>query len=102
MGRLWTNVADCNYKEYGRLLTEQFIHGLDDEGRISGILKEVLTLQDTGDVTSERVPLWAQRVEVHREQKEAVNNIKEDRDFDSGRHIAQKHDSEAYNKQKRE
>ena len=32
MGRLWTKVAECNYKEFDRALAEQFIHGMDDEG----------------------------------------------------------------------
>ena len=31
---------------------EQFIHGLDDEGMISGILREVSALKDMDDTTS--------------------------------------------------
>ena len=30
MGRLHTKVADCEYKEYDRRLTEQVINGLDN------------------------------------------------------------------------
>ena len=43
MGKLWTEMAECEYKEYDRLLTEQFVNGFDVEGMISKILKEVLT-----------------------------------------------------------
>ena len=62
MDRPLTKAADCDYKEYDRSLTEQFIHRPDDEDMISVILREVLTLQDSDDATSERVLLWAQRV----------------------------------------
>ena len=39
MGRLQTKAADSDYNEYDRRVTEQFIHGLDDEIMISGILR---------------------------------------------------------------
>ena len=45
MGRLRTKAADCQCKEYNRLLTEQFISGLNDDGGIIEILKEVTTLK---------------------------------------------------------
>ena len=38
MGRQWTKAAECEYKEYYRLLTEQFIGRLNDEGMIDEIL----------------------------------------------------------------
>ena len=53
---------------------------------VSEILREVSTLKDTDDSKSERVLLWAQRVEVQKVQKEAPNNIKKAKEFDSVRH----------------
>ena len=46
-------VADCDYNEYDRRLTEQFIQGLDNEGMISEILREVSTLKDIDNAISE-------------------------------------------------
>ena len=43
-----------DYKEYDRELMEQFMHGLEDEGMISEILRELPVLEDINDVTSER------------------------------------------------
>ena len=41
--------------EYGRLLTELFIGGLDDEGMTNEILWEVAMLEDIEEATSEHV-----------------------------------------------
>ena len=62
--------ADYHCKEYDRKLTEQFIHGLEDEGMISEILREVSVLDHINYATYEWVLLWAQRVEVQKVQKE--------------------------------
>ena len=43
MGRLQTKAAECEFKEYDRLLTEQFIGWLNDEGMIDKIVREVAT-----------------------------------------------------------
>ena len=58
------------------------MHGLDHKGMISEIPREVSVLQDINDTTSDRVLLWAQRVEAQRAQKEALENIKETKNFD--------------------
>ena len=55
MGRSPTKVEECGYSEYDRRLTEQFIYGLDDEGIIGEILREVTVLEDYDDVTNEWV-----------------------------------------------
>ena len=55
MGRLWTEEVECEYKEYDRLLTEQFISGLNDKGMNVEILKESATLADIKDAMSECV-----------------------------------------------
>ena len=41
MGRLWTEVAEYEYREYDGLLTEQFIDWLNDEGMTDEILMGV-------------------------------------------------------------
>ena len=46
------------YNKYDRRPTEQFIHGLDDEGMISEILREVSMVEDSNNTTSEWVLLW--------------------------------------------
>ena len=53
MGRLQTKAAPCDFNECDKRLTEQFIHGLDDEGMISEILRELSALVDINDATSE-------------------------------------------------
>ena len=54
MGRLCTNVADCEYHECNQRLTEQFIHRLDERVMIGEILRELSVLKD----------IKAQRVEA--------------------------------------
>ena len=58
MGRLQTKAAECEYKEYHRLLTEQFKDGLNDEGTIDESLKEVVIFIDIGNVISEHMLIW--------------------------------------------
>ena len=65
-GRLRTNAAECQYKEYNRLLTKEFISGLIDDGMIDEILKGVAVLEDISDVTCEHVLFWALRIEEQR------------------------------------
>ena len=67
-----TKAADCDYNKYDRILTEQFIHGLDNEGIIIEILREVSLLEDIDEATSEWVLLWTQRVEAQGTPKEAL------------------------------
>ena len=100
MVRLWTKTTDCNYNEYDRRLARLFIHGLDDEGLISKLLREVLALENIDEPTSEWVLLWAQMLESWRAQKEAPDNIKEVKDSDSIRWNIQRCDSVRHMKQK--
>ena len=75
--------ADCDYCKCDRRLVKQFIYGLDSEGMISEILRQVSVLEEIDDGTSEWVLLWVQWVEAQRAQKEELDNIKEAKDFDS-------------------
>ena len=82
MGRLRTKAAQCQYKEHDSLLTKQFINGINDDGMQDEILKEVATLDNIEDTTSEHVLLGACRVEVQRVQKSALHDINEAKEFD--------------------
>ena len=77
MDRLRTKAADCKYKEYDRLLTEQFINRLNDDGMVDEILKEANILQDIEDASCEYVLLWAFRLDMPRAQNPAINEIKQ-------------------------
>ena len=77
-------------------LREQFIQGLGDKGITSEILRGVLAFEDFNDATRERVLLLAQRVQ----KKEALNSVKETKEFDTVRHSTQKHGIEVHRKQK--
>ena len=56
-------------------------------------------LGDINDVTSDRVLLWAQRLEAQRVQKEVLDSIKEGKVFESIRCITQRQDNENHKKQ---
>ena len=53
MERLQTRAAECEYSVYDTRLTEQFIHGLDNEGKISEILREISALENIDYITTE-------------------------------------------------
>ena len=82
MGSPRTQTAECQYKEYYRLLTDQFIIRLNSNCMIDEFLKEVATLEDTADAMSECVLLWTCRVEVQRAQKSALSYIKKVKEVD--------------------
>ena len=63
MGLMWTKAVGCDYTEYDRALTEEFIIGIGNEGMTGEILREVSALENTDDTTGERVLLSVQSVE---------------------------------------
>ena len=67
---------------------------------ISEILREVATLEDIEDGTSEKVLIWVQRMEAQRAQKLVLDNIKEAKEFDTKRYSVQRHANEAPKTQK--
>ena len=64
MGRLQEKVAECKYREYDRLLTEQFIGDINDKGMTNGVLREVAMLEDIEEATSECILTCPCRVGV--------------------------------------
>ena len=55
MGRLQTKVAECKYRKYDRLLTEQLIGGLSVKSMADKILRKVSMSQDFEKATSGHV-----------------------------------------------
>ena len=53
MCRLQTKVAECEYSEYDRCLTELCVGGLNDKGRTNEIIREVAMLENIEGATSE-------------------------------------------------
>ena len=80
-GRLWTKVAECKYRGYDRLLTEQFIGGINNEGMTDEILREVATLEDVQKATSECILALVHRLEVQRTQRIMSTSIQEAKEF---------------------
>ena len=48
-------VTECEYRENDLLSSEQFIDRLNDEGMTGEILREVATLENIEEATSDRV-----------------------------------------------
>ena len=70
-----TKTADCEYHEYDRRLTEQFITGLDNEVMIGEIIWELTALKDISEAISYQILMWVERVEAQSGQKEVLDNI---------------------------
>ena len=55
MGRLRLAAIECNYKEIGRQLKEQFIHNLNDTEMLAEIIRELTKTHEDTEVTNEKV-----------------------------------------------
>ena len=51
MGTLRIVAAECNYKEIGRQLQEQFIHGLNYSDMIIETIKELTKMEENENMT---------------------------------------------------
>ena len=76
MGWLWFKAAECQYKEYDRFLTDQFISGLNDGMMIHENPKEMATLTDIECL------YMGKQSRIAKGAKSAFNGIKEVNDFD--------------------
>ena len=81
--------ADCEqkaakweYREDDRLLTEQFIDGLNQKGMTDEILREVAMLDDIEEATNEHILTWVHCVEAQRAQRITLNSSKKAEVFD--------------------
>ena len=57
MGKLRAKALDCQYKEYERLLTKQFISGLNDKVLVMKVYKEVDMLESVKDAMNKHILL---------------------------------------------
>ena len=51
MGRVWTKVAMCKYRQPNRLLAQQFVVGIKDDDITDDLLKEVTILERIKETT---------------------------------------------------
>ena len=64
-----------NTKKPNRLLTEQFIGGLNDNDMTDEIFREITTLENTEEATGEHVLIWACGM-AQRAQRSILNNTR--------------------------
>ena len=76
------------------------MHGLDDNVMIGNILRKLTALKNIDEATSNQILIWAWSVEAQRAQKEFLHHIREDKAFDSIRHIKQNCDNVRHSKNK--
>ena len=53
MGRLQTEVTECDYRDPNRPLTEQFIGGINDDDMTDERLREIRTLEHIEEATGQ-------------------------------------------------
>ena len=82
MGRLQIAAVECNYKEVDRQLKEQFIHGLNDRVMLDEIVRELMAKNNSRQMNSEDVLLWARQIKAQRAQAAILNDITEAQKFD--------------------
>ena len=75
MGKLWLSAIECNYKEIGRQLKEQFIHGFNDTEMLGEIIKELTKICENEEITSKNVLSWVKMVKAQGAQSTIMNSI---------------------------
>ena len=81
MGRLTLEAAWCNYKGIDRQLKEKFIHELNDNDMLAEITRELTKAEESTAVSSEKVLVWAKRVEAQRAQSTIITSHSETKEF---------------------
>ena len=69
MGYLRIKANECNYKENGRRLKEQFINCRKVVNTMTEIILEFTKVKKTNEINSEQVLAWTRRVEAQTAQK---------------------------------
>ena len=59
---------ECNYKELGRQLKEQFMHGLNNSVKVVDVIRELNKTDENTLVTSEKVLVCAKGIAVQRSE----------------------------------
>ena len=73
-----------------RLLREQFIGRLTEDGMTNEILREVTTLENIEEAVGEHMLGWVHRMQVQKAPRSVLHNIREAKDFDAIRQNSQK------------
>ena len=79
MGRLQIKTIEYKYQEYDSRLKEQFKNILNDETITVKIIKELTSLKDASEVSSDQALIWDLRVEVQWVQKAVLDNMRQKR-----------------------
>ena len=82
-GQATNKSGQMQNRDYDRLLTEQFIIGLNTEGMTDEILREVAILEDIEEAIRKHMLTLAHRVEVQSSQMIALNSIIEAKELDA-------------------
>ena len=82
MSRLRLAAVEFNYREVDRQLKEQFIHGLNSNDMLAGIISELTKVEDSAYITSEQVLGWAKRVEAQGAQSAIMDSLTKTKEFD--------------------
>ena len=83
IGRIQIKAGECKNQENDRRLKEQFINGMNDEAITAKIIKGLMAIRDTSEVSSGQVIVWALRVGAPRPQKAVLDHIRDTKEFDS-------------------
>ena len=101
MGRLQIKWQSANIRKMNRMMKKQSSNCMNDEAITAEIIKELIVLKDTSEVSSEQVLTWTHTVKVKRALKAVLETIRDARDFDSIRRDRQRSGQNG-NKQQRE
>ena len=82
MGRLKLALVECNYREVDRQLKEQFIHRLNDNDMLAGIIRELTKAEESVEITSEQVLGWAKSAEAQKAQYAIMDSLTTIKEFD--------------------
>ena len=83
IGHLRIKANECAYEGKDRTLNEQFINGINDDGMMTEIVRELTTRKMTSEITSELVLCSARTVETQRAQITILDVTRESKELDA-------------------
>ena len=82
MGRLRLAAVECNYKETDGQWKEQFIHVLNNNDMLAKIIRKLSKAGESTAVKSEKVLVWAKRVQSQRVQSSIITSLRKTKVFE--------------------
>ena len=76
MSHLRIKANESGNKGKDKRLKEQFINSINDNDMMTEIIRELITVLKTSDLTSEHVLAWVRRVKAQRAQKAFIEATK--------------------------